>query len=97
MNTNQQTALGYIIKTHHYTQQEVAEILGIKKQNIDAWVRGVRNIPSKYLLVLSQTFSNIPVEYFIKELTDIDKLKIQMMKLEHDCETAGYTLAELIK
>ena len=60
--------LEYILKLWNITQQELADRLGIKRQNIDAWIRKQRPIPKKYLPVLSEIF-NISEEYFQKELT----------------------------
>lgn len=62
---------------------ELAEKLGIKKQNINLWIKGKQNIPKKYLPVLEELFG-IDKEYFIKELTEIEKLEIQKEKLKKD-------------
>lgn len=35
---------------------ELAEKLGIKKQNINMWIKGKQNIPQKYLPVLEDLF-----------------------------------------
>ena len=37
--------LEYILKLWNVTQQELADKLDIKRQNIDAWIRGKRKIP----------------------------------------------------
>lgn len=75
--------LEYVLKLFNMTQQELANKLEIKQQNIDAWIKGKRNIPNKHLPKLVEIF-NIPVEYFQKELTDIDKLIIQKEKLKEE-------------
>lgn len=62
---------------------ELAEKLGIKKQNINLWIKGKQNIPKKYLPVLEDIFG-IDRNYFIKELTEIEKLEIQKEKLKKD-------------
>ena len=69
--------LEYILNLHKITQQELADELGIRKQNISQWLKGGRNIPKKHLEYLSQKF-NITSEYFNMELmqTDIAKLNI---------------------
>ena len=64
---------------------ELADRLGIKKQNINMWIKGKQNIPKKYLPVLEELF-HIPVSYFQKELTDLDKLEIQKEKLKQDLQ-----------
>jgi transcriptional regulator with XRE-family HTH domain len=59
---------------------ELAEKLGIKKQNINLWIKKKQNIPKKYLPILEETFG-IKKEYFNKEIDEIDKLEIQKEKL----------------
>ena len=58
---------------------ELAEKLGIKKQNINLWIKGKQKIPQKYLPILEKFFA-IKQEYFIKELNGIEKLEIQKEK-----------------
>lgn len=73
--------LEYVLKLFEITQQELAEKLGIKQQNIDLWIRDKsRKIPKKHLPKLVEIF-NIPEEYFQKELKFYDEEKIQIMKL----------------
>lgn len=60
---------------------ELAEKLGIKKQNINLWIKKRQNIPKKYLPILEEIF-NLDREYFTKELDEIDKLEIQKEKLK---------------
>lgn len=62
---------------------DLAEKLGIKKQNINLWIKRKQNIPKKYLPILSELFG-IEEEYFIKELTEVEKLEIQKEKLKQD-------------
>ncbi len=62
---------------------ELAEKLGIKKQNINMWIKGKQNIPKKYLPVLEELFGT-KQEYFMKELNEIEKLEIQKEKLKKD-------------
>lgn len=62
---------------------ELAEILGIKKQNINMWVKGKQNIPKKYLPVLEELFK-IDRQFFVKELSEVDKLEIQKEKIKND-------------
>ncbi|NFA42114.1 XRE family transcriptional regulator [Clostridium botulinum] len=84
--------LEYVLKLFEMTQQELAQKLGIKQQNIDLWIRDKnRSIPNKHLPKLSDIF-NIPEKYFQKELDSKDKEKIQMMKLyeTNDEEKLGY-------
>ncbi|WP_346206927.1 transcriptional regulator [Caldifermentibacillus hisashii] len=75
--------LEYILSLYQVQHIELAEKLGIKKQNINLWIKGKQNIPKKYLPVLEGLFG-INRSYFTKELTDIDKLEIQKEKLKQD-------------
>ena len=75
--------LEYILDIFNMQHIELAEKLGIKKQNINMWIKGKQNIPKKYLPVFENIF-NIPGEYFSKELNEIDKLEIQKEKLKQD-------------
>lgn len=75
--------LEYILSLYQVQHVELAEKLGIKKQNINLWIKGKQNIPKKYLPVLEELFG-INRSYFTKELTDIDKLEIQKEKLKQD-------------
>lgn len=75
--------LEYILGLFNMQHIELAERLGIKKQNINLWIKRKQNIPKKYLPILSELFS-IEEEYFIKELTEVEKLEIQKEKLKQD-------------
>lgn len=75
--------LEYILYIYDTQHQSLADKFGIRKQNINKWVKGKQSIPKKYLPELEKMFE-IPEEYFQKELTDIDKLFIQDMKLKND-------------
>lgn len=77
--------LEYVLGLYNMQHIELAEKLGIKKQNINMWIKGKQNIPKKYLPVLEETFK-INREYFSKDLTEIDKLEIQKEKLKHEIE-----------
>lgn len=62
---------------------ELAEKLGIKKQNINLWIKGKQSIPKKYIPILKELFG-VEEEYFSKELSDVEKLEIQKEKLKQD-------------
>ena len=53
---------------------ELAEKLGIKKQNINLWIKGRQSIPKKYLPILEELFA-IDRGYFTKELTELISCK----------------------
>lgn len=75
--------LEYILSIYNMQHVELAEKLGIKKQNINMWIKGKQNIPKKYLPILEELFG-LSKEYFIKELNEIDQLEIQKEKLKKD-------------
>ncbi|MDK2920397.1 MAG: hypothetical protein PWQ37_3130 [Candidatus Petromonas sp.] len=75
--------LEYILSLYNMQHIELAEKLGIKKQNINLWIKKKQNIPKKYLPILEETFG-IKKEYFNKEIDEIDKLEIQKEKLKRD-------------
>ena len=72
--------LEYILQLWGMQHQELAEKLGIRKQNINLWLSGIQSITKKYLPILSQIF-RIDELYFQKEINDGDKLSIQRKKL----------------
>lgn len=76
-------ALEYILNLYSMQHIQLAEKLGIKKQNINLWIKGKQKIPKKYLPVLEELFG-IKKEYFMKELNEIEKLEIQKEKLKKD-------------
>lgn len=73
--------LEYILGLYNMQHIELAEKLGIRKQNINMWIKGKQNIPKKYLPILEELFG-LNREYFIKELDEIDQLEIQKEKLK---------------
>lgn len=75
--------LEYILGLYNMQHIELAEKLGIRKQNINLWIKGKQNIPKKYLPVLEELFG-LTSEYFIKELNEIEKLEIQKEKLRRE-------------
>ncbi|WP_207731898.1 hypothetical protein [Clostridium sp. NSJ-49] len=75
--------LEYILALYDMQHIDLAQKLGIKKQNINLWIKGKQNIPKKYLPVLEDMFS-IKADYFIKDLDEVDKLEIQKEKLKSD-------------
>ncbi|MBN1071698.1 transcriptional regulator [Clostridium botulinum] len=79
--------LEYILSLYNMQHIELAEKLGIKKQNINLWIKGKQKIPKKYLPVLEKLFK-IKQEYFTKELNEIEKLEIQKEKLKEDLKPA---------
>ncbi|MBY7006773.1 helix-turn-helix transcriptional regulator [Clostridium botulinum] len=87
--------LEYVLKLWNITQQELADKLEIKQQNIDSWIKGKRKIPKKHLPKLVEIF-NIPEKYFQKELKFYDEERIQLMKLyeTNDEKELGYGVVD---
>ncbi|PTQ84499.1 helix-turn-helix protein [Trichococcus patagoniensis] len=75
--------LEYVLNLYSIQHIELAQKLGIKKQNINMWVKGRQNIPKKYLPVLEDIFG-IDRTYFSKEITEIDQLEIQKEKIKRE-------------
>lgn len=75
--------LEYILDLYNIQHVELAERLGLKKQNINLWIKGKQGIPKKYLPELAKMFE-VNEEYFSKELNEIEKLEIQKEKLKKD-------------
>ncbi|WP_353846254.1 helix-turn-helix domain-containing protein [Clostridium sp. ZBS18] len=80
---------------YNKSYNSVAEELGISRQSINGWVKGLRPIPKKHLPKLSKIFGGLYKEYFQKELMKIDKINIQKMKIINECRHLGLTLEEL--
>lgn len=77
--------LEYILHLFSMQHIELAEKLGIRKQNINMWIKGKQNIPKKYFPVLEEMFG-IDRSYFTRELTELDLLEIQKEKLKQDLQ-----------
>lgn len=75
--------LEYILSLYNMSQVELAERLGIKKQNITLWFKGRQPVSKKYLPVLEELF-HLPMEYYAREITEIEKLEIQKEKLKKE-------------
>ena len=68
--------LEYIRKLYGDTTVTLAEKLGISNVNISQWENGKKPIPEKRLEELS-TIYNLSSEYFSKELTSLEQVKIK--------------------
>ncbi|MES9695039.1 helix-turn-helix domain-containing protein [Bacillus toyonensis] len=75
--------LEYILSLYNLQHIELAEKLGIRKQNINLWIKGKQKIPKKYLPILEDLFQ-LDAEYFTRDLNEIDKLEIQKEKLKSE-------------
>lgn len=73
--------LELILNLKKMSFKDLADRLGITKQNISMWISTERKIPKKYLQQLEEIL-NIPKEYYQKEIVEIDKLQIEKLVLE---------------
>ncbi|NFH88808.1 helix-turn-helix domain-containing protein [Clostridium botulinum] len=76
--------LDYLCSIYNMQQTELAEKLGVSKQIVNIWMKKTRPIPKKYYDKLSEIFGGLDSKYFSKELTELDKLEIQMNKLDNE-------------
>ena len=67
--------LEFVLGLYNMQHVELAEKLGIKKQNINMWVKQKQNIPKKYLPVLEELFQ-VDKDLLSRELTELEKLEI---------------------
>lgn len=74
--------LEYTCQVFNVENKDLAEKLKISPPNISAWLKGNREIPAKYIPELSKIFKGLSMEYFQKELTYIDELKIKIHHIE---------------
>lgn len=77
--------LRFICNLHDISLRGLADKLGITNQQVNDWVSGRRKIPQNHLNVLEEIFG-VQSIYFTKELDDIDKIRIQEIKLRRDKE-----------
>ena len=77
--------LEFVLGLYNMQHVELAEKLGIKKQNINMWVKQKQNIPKKYLPVLEELFQ-VNKDLLSRELTELEKLEIQKEKLKKDLQ-----------
>lgn len=73
--------LEFIAKEFGISLAEVGRILGVSRKSVSNWTNGWKPIPQKHLVILSDYFG-LKDEYFQKELTDEEKLEIQLIKIK---------------
>ncbi|WP_297419769.1 hypothetical protein [Clostridium sp.] len=67
--------LEYILLINNVSYSELSKELGVTRANFYNWINRSRNIPEKYIIILSSKF-NMPKEYFQEILNDDLKIKI---------------------
>lgn len=81
----QVNGLGFVLELTNKTQREIANILGIKHQNVYKWVAGVQAVSKRHLPKL-ENILGVPKEYLVKELSVEDKVEILKMFYNKDKE-----------
>ena len=69
--------LEFIVETFRVKYKDLAEEIDISPKTINDWIKGRRNIP-EYRLKQLVDFFELDQELFTKELTHIEKLKIEI-------------------
>ncbi len=82
--------LEFLCKLYNMQQTELAEKVGVSKQIVNIWMKKTRPIPKKYYDKLSEIFGGLDSKYFSRELTELDKLEIQMHKLDNEWISEEY-------
>lgn len=82
--------LEYIISLKNISYTNLAEDLGIARQNINQWIKPnkSKHIPKERLIMISKKF-NIPEEYIKEELTNELKIKILQHEIENIVKNNG--------
>jgi len=75
--------LEYICGLYNKKYTNIADELGITRQVVNVWINGKKNIAKKHLPKLSKMF-DLPEEYFQRQLTELEKLDIQKIKLYNE-------------
>ena len=65
--------------------KEIGEELGVSKQTVNSWISESRNIPEKYLDILSKKF-RLEKSYLEKNVDEIDKLRIRNIMLKQQMD-----------
>lgn len=73
--------LEYVLQLANKEQKQLAEELGIRKQNINLWFKQKQNISKKYIPKLAYIFG-IDEKYFQMELLPKDKLELEKVWLQ---------------
>lgn len=71
--------LEFILNTYNEKKSNIADMLGIPRPNISAWLKNERKIPEKWLSELSEYF-NLPAYLFQKELSQEEEIKIFLQR-----------------
>jgi transcriptional regulator with XRE-family HTH domain len=75
--------LQYIAETFHTEYKSIAEQIGVSQQSLQDWLKGRRKIPMQRLEQLSRLFGIKDLELFQRELSDSEKIDIQILYFQH--------------
>ena len=81
--------LEYIRTTFGDTTITLADKLGISNVNISQWENNKKPIPEKRLEELHSLY-HIPKKYFAKELTPLEQLKVQWVKVNEEFKSSCF-------
>lgn len=73
----------YLCEIFGISYADLARRLGISRQTIAAWTSGRRKVSEKHYEKLKKIFK-VNESWFNKQLTELDKLQIQKIKIEND-------------
>lgn len=86
--------LEYIVKVYNGTYKKLAEKLEITPPTIMGWLSKKRPIPKAKLEALSKMF-HIDEEFFEKELTEVEKIQIQMEYLRRRSKKDSFQIEDV--
>ena len=81
--------LEYICGLYNKKYTNIGEELGVSRQVVSVWIKGTKPIAKKHLPKLSKMF-NLPEEYFQRQVTELEKLDIQKIKLHNETTEFEY-------
>lgn len=85
--------LEYLNEIYGLSATDLGKRINVSRQTVNDWLRERRIIPKKHYEKLKEIFK-VPEDFFQKQVTELDKLQIQRIKLEND--TFEYTYTDVI-
>ncbi len=85
--------LEYLNEIYGLSATDLGKKINVSRQTVNDWLRERRSIPKKHYEKLKEIFK-VPEGFFQKQVTELDKLKLQQIKLEND--TFEYTYTDVI-
>ena len=80
--------LEYLCSLNNISYSELAKRMNISRQTVTNWIAGRRNINEKYYEDLKDIFGIAP-EWIVKEINNIDRIKIQDILLQTSLEESS--------